>query len=176
MVAERWGPRTLGRAKAWQVPMQPQPGRAQTPGRGSEALSLLASAVGTVVLAQGSTAPRTDPGLGYSGMHLMHGATPGLNRSLIAPGLPADPALHPDLRASGRGKAHQPGRSELAAAAVGPARVRVPFPHPREPGARHSPALQQLQPAVPELLGEAGAAWGLLGTLCARLSQLPSKP
>lgn len=86
------------------------------------------------------------------------------------------PTLRIDLRASGRGKAHQPGRSELAAAAVGPARVRVPFPHPREPGARHSPALQQLQPAVPELLGEAGAAWGLLGTLCVRLSQLPSQP
>lgn len=83
--------------------------------------------------------------------------TPSLSaEALSSPGLPADPALHPDLRAGGRGEAHHPGRAQPSAAAVGPAWVRVPLPHPGEPGPRHCPALQQLQPAVPELLGEAG--------------------
>lgn len=44
----------------------------------------------------------------------------------------------------------------------------MPFPHPRQPGPSHCTALQQLQPAVPELLGEriaVGWAGGVLHAL-----------
>lgn len=92
------------------------------------------------------------------------GGTSPSAEALSPPGLPTDPAFHPDLRASGCGEAHHPGRSQLAAASVGPAWLRVPLPHPRKPSPRHRPALQQLQPAVPKLLGEAR---GLPGAPCA---------
>lgn len=85
----------------------------------------------------------------------------GSAEAVLPPGLPADPALHPDLCASGCGEAHHPGCSESATATVGPAWVRVPVPHPREPGPCCCPALQQLKPAVPELVGEpmGGGGW-----------------
>lgn len=99
---------------------------------------------------------------------------PGLSaEASSSPGLSADPALHPDLRAGGRGEAHHAGRAQPAAAAVGPAWLRVPLPHPGEPGPRHRPALQQLQPAVPELLGEVGRG---LGAPRAGPSREPSWP
>lgn len=97
-------------------------------------------------------------------------------RALLFSGLSPDPAFYPHLCASGCGEAHHPGRTEPATATVRSARLRVPFPHPRQPGPRHCTALQQLQSTVPELLGEGTAGgWARWGALCSPMGHcLPS--
>lgn len=159
-VPEPWewplGPRERGPAQGHSV--QPQPGGAEPrppAAHPAGCLGVLSGVCkgGPAVLAQKSAGSVQGPWSGLqwgTSAHCTYSA-----KALLPPGLPADPALHPDLCSGGCGEAHHPGRPEPAAAAVWPAWLRVSLPHPREPGPSHRLAFQQLQPAVPELLGEA---------------------
>lgn len=105
--------------------------------------------------------------LGHSGTCTSCCTRPSSASALLFSGLPTDLAFYPHLCASGCGEAHHPGRTEPATATVGSARVRVPFPHPRQPSPCHCTALQQLKPSMPELLGERMAVgWARWGASC----------
>lgn len=129
------------------------------------------------IVAQGTWALRATVSWATVGLVPLAATRPSSASALLPSGLPTDPAFYSHLCASGCGEAHHPGRTEPAAATVRSARVRVPFPHPRQPGPSHCTTFQQLQPAMPELLGERIAVgWARWGAPCFGVGHCPPGP